>query len=200
MLNNSTQKCLTKVSRPANQPLIFILISPSGGGKTTIKKQLKKYLRNFFFSVSATTRPKRKGERNRSDYLFLTTEEFQRQKARNEFLETVHRYGNDYGTPKKPLLSALASGRHCLLCLEPIGAKRIKQLFPNQTRTIFIKPPSQKELARRLAHRSSREREKRMAEDKNLFGRISADYTVLNKNLPSAIRQIISIIRKELKR
>ncbi len=180
-------------------PKIFILTAQSGCGKTTIRKELKRRLPNLFYSVSATTRPKRKNERNRYDYIFLGVDEFLRRKSKNFFLETVKRYGNYYGTPKEPLLAALRKGRNCLMDLEPVGARKIKRLFPKQAVVIFLKSPSQRELASRLSRRPMSERAKRMAEDKRLFSSFAYDYSVLNKELKKAVNEIVGIIKEEIK-
>jgi guanylate kinase len=181
------------------RPLIFILTGPSGSGKTTIRKELKRRFRNFFFSVSATSRRARKGERDGVDYFFLTKEEFRSWEKAKKFLETVRRYGNYYGTPKEPLLAALKEGRNCLLALEPSGVKRIKSLFPDNSITILIQPPSEREIIRRLLTRSPEERERRLREDRKLFSAFPCDYLVLNDNLKEAVEKISKIIKKELK-
>ncbi|MEO0098451.1 MAG: guanylate kinase [candidate division WOR-3 bacterium] len=179
--------------------LIFILTGPSGSGKTTIRKELKKRFRNFFYSVSATTRAQRKGERNGVDYFFLSKEEFQQWQKERKFLETVKRYGNYYGTPKAPLLRALRKGKVCLMDLEPMGVKRVKKLFPERTVTILLQPPSEKELASRLKNRLPEEITLRQKEDQEVFSSVPYDYRVLNEDLKSAVDKIAEIIRKELK-
>ncbi len=185
--------------RIMKKPLLFILVAPSGSGKTTIRRELQKRLKGFFYSVSATTRRKREGEKDGSDYIFLTPQAFRSWQREGKFLETVRRYGNCYGTPKEPLLTALAQGRNCLLDLEPSGVKRIKELFPKETVTIFLQPPSVAELRRRLRRRPPEEKKRRLFEDKKIFSGINWDYSVLNKDLKEAIDEIIGIIKKELK-
>lgn len=179
------------------KPLIFILTGPSGSGKTTIRKELQRRFKDLFYSVSATTRKRRKGERNGLDYIFLTESQFRQWRGKKKFLETVKRYGNYYGTPREPLLSALKERKSCLLSLEPTGVKRLEKLFPGKTVTIFIKPPSVKEITRRLTNRLPEERERRFSEDRKIFASLSCDYSVLNKDLKKAIDKITEIIKKE---
>ncbi|MEO0102629.1 MAG: guanylate kinase [candidate division WOR-3 bacterium] len=181
------------------KPLIFILTGPSGSGKTTIRKELQKRFKDFFISVSATTRERRKGERNGLDYIFLTQSQFRQWQKEKKFLETVRRYGNYYGTPKVPILRALKEGKNCLLNLEPVGVEKIKKLFPDKTVTILIKPPSLREIARRLTNRLPEEREKRLSEDKRIFASLLCDYSVLNKELKKAVAKITEIIKGELR-
>ena len=135
---------------------IVIISSPSGGGKSSICRQLLKNNKNdnWQFSVSYTTRPPRKNETNGIEYNFVTHAKFQELKKKNEFAEScqVHRYY--YGTSRKPLDKILKKGGVMLLDVDVKGAKKLKEQFPSAV-TIFILPPGRLELKKRLMERGT---------------------------------------------
>ena len=136
------------------QGIIFILSAPSGAGKTTLYHGLRKAYPEIKLSVSCTTRAQRKGEVNGQDYRFIRAEQFEAMKSNGEFAEWASVHGNSYGTPRKPLDHSVQSGRDILLDIDVQGARQIKQAYPNAV-SIFLLPPSLRELRRRLAARGT---------------------------------------------
>jgi guanylate kinase len=180
-----------------SQGKIVIVSSPSGGGKTSICKRLLRKNRHWKFSVSATTREKRKDERNGREYWFIDYTEFIKRKKRGEFAEScqVHRYY--YGTPKKPLEDILSNGGVMLLDVDVKGADRLKKAYPSSA-TIFVLPPSREELKRRLKRRGTEDdkhlqiRQKRALSEMKLYRKF--EYTVINKDLDTAVKEVEMII------
>lgn len=184
-----------------HQPFMVILSSPSGAGKTSICRAVVRRDGNIFYSVSATTRPRRPGERNYSSYIFLSEERFRRLLKRNELLEHARVYGYYYGTPKKPVLAAFKKGRDVIADLDIQGMRSCKKLLGDRAVSIFILPPSEKELKRRLKERGTEKRselERRAAALKQELRAIPEfDYLVINDKLEQAVRDVMMIIRTE---
>ena len=136
-------------------PRIVVLSAPSGGGKTTIAKALRdQFPDRFGFSVSATTRKPRRGEKDGVDYHFWKPQEFLRGGGEGKFLEHA-KYGQElYGTLRSDVEKILASGRHVLLDIEVQGAEQVRKLDP-QALTIFILPSDPRVLIQRLVKRGS---------------------------------------------
>jgi guanylate kinase len=136
-------------------PRIVVLSAPSGGGKTTIAKALReRYPEQFGFSVSATTRKPRSGEKDGVDYYFWTPNDFLKGVAQAKFLEHAKYGGELYGTLRSDVQRILDSGRHVLLDIEVQGAEQVRRLDPNAV-TIFILPSDPRVLVQRLVHRGS---------------------------------------------
>lgn len=133
---------------------LIVVSGPSGSGKTTIARSLLRDLPLLRFSVSATTRPIRAGEREGVDYYFLSREEFQRRIVAGEFVEWEEVYGNLYGTLRSEVEGALTRGHHLLFDIDVKGALSIKERYPGAL-LIFIRPPSREILEARLRARST---------------------------------------------
>ena len=131
----------------------IVISSPSGGGKTTIIKQLLEKHEDFTYSVSATTRKQREGEVNGSAYWFLTRDEFIEKRDRGDLLEWEEVYGDYYGTPREFAEEAIENGRHVLFDLDVKGALKLKQTLP-ETLLIFLMPPSMEVLEERFGELS----------------------------------------------
>jgi len=142
------------------KPLVFIISAPSGSGKSTLVNRVRTDIHNLTFSVSYTTRPTRGSERNGYEYYFISRDEFKRMIANDEFLEYAEVFGNYYGTAKRFLREAEASGNDLLLDIDVQGAEQVKKKLP-EARSIFILPPSHDELKRRLERRTRAEEELR---------------------------------------
>ena len=135
-----------------NRGLLLVISGPSGVGKTTITRALERRLGGVF-SVSATTRPRAEGEVDGRDYCFRSDLEFQQLADEGAFLEQAQVYGEyRYGTPREPVERQVAEGRLVILDIDVQGARQVKQAMPDAF-TLFILPPSDDELLRRLRQR-----------------------------------------------
>jgi guanylate kinase len=179
---------------------LFIVASPSGGGKTTLIRRL---LANppgepLHFSVSHTTRPMRKGEQDGREYHFVTTEAFQRMVEREEFLERNEVHGHIYGTSRAEVLPHLASGEDVVLDIDVQGARDIRRTYPEAV-AVFIVPSSPQVLERRLVSRGldgeesvrkrliNAAREVQQAEE--------FQYVIVNDDLDRATLELESVVR-----
>ena len=132
---------------------LIVLSGPGGVGKSTIVVELKK-LDHFYFSVSATTRQPRRGEIDGVAYHFVSDAEFQSMIDNDTFLEWADFAGARYGTPRQPVLDALAAGKNVLLEIEIEGARQVKRAMP-QAVMVFLQPPSMSELEARITNRGT---------------------------------------------
>jgi guanylate kinase len=135
--------------------LLIVLSSPSGAGKTTISRMLMESDDEVTMSVSATTRPKRPGEMDDVDYHFVDDAEFDRMIQSGEFVEWAPVFGHRYGTPKNPVKDALRAGRDILFDIDWQGTQQLQAAMGEDLVTIVIRPPSMKELERRLHERGT---------------------------------------------
>ncbi len=181
--------------------LMLVLSSPSGAGKSTISRELLKAADDLVMSISATTRPPRPGEENGKDYFFIDKEEFDGMVADGEFLEHAEVFDNFYGTPKKPVEAALARGQDVLFDVDWQGERQLKQNAADDIVSIFILPPSQAELERRLHTRDQDSEEvvrRRMAK---AFAEISHwkdyDYIVINEVVEDSVAKVQAILAAE---
>jgi guanylate kinase len=171
---------------------MLLISGPSGSGKSTLCKRLLEDPR-VEFSVSATTRAPRPGERNGVEYHFLSKEEFRRKIAEGAFLEHAEVYGNMYGTLRAPMEAALAAGNVYLVEIDVQGALQLKALdVPGIY--VFIAPPSLELLRKRLAGRGTEspevlERRLQKAEDE-YRERVKYDHVVVNDDLDRAVLEI----------
>ena len=178
--------------------VLIVISSPSGAGKTTIAKKLTSKKSNIELSVSLTTRKPRVGEVNGVDYKFVSPNYFKQQIKQNAFLESAKVFDNFYGTLKQQITSKLNKGKNILLDIDWQGARQVRKKLPNDTVTIFILPPSLKELEQRL---KKRERsiafvKKRMSKAKQEIMHWSEyDYAVVNKDLNKCLSKIKSILQ-----
>lgn len=180
---------------------IFIVVSaPSGTGKSTICQRLLEACPELRFSVSYTSRPARPGEVDGKDYHFISRREFQSRIDNGEFVEWVENYGNFYGSSQKTMESFLHNGQDLLLDIEPRGAKNIKRKFRGGV-YIFILPPSRDELLKRLEGRgceTDKVIQDRFEQAESEIKEIPLyDYVIINKNLETAVDQLISIYKAE---
>lgn len=177
--------------------MTFIIAGPSGVGKGSVIKKVFESGRKLYFSVSATTRAPRPGERDGMDYHFISCEQFQRWIAEGAFLEHAEFVGNCYGTPKRYVDEAMDRGEDVILDIEVQGAEQIHRLRPEAVR-IFLAPPSWAELRRRLTGRgteSEEKVEKRLQRSREEFQVAREyDYLVVNDNLEQAAAEVLAII------
>ena len=180
---------------------LFIVSAPSGCGKTTLCKKLLQGRLNLSHSVSATTRPPRRGEIKGKDYFFVSPEEFRAMAKRKEFIEHEENFGFFYGTPKKFVLRLLKKGKNVLLSIDVKGAITVSRLYPERSVLIFIMPPTLKALKERLESRmtdpaSSISNRLKIAK-REIGYKGKYDYVVVNDSLDAAYRKLKNIIISE---
>jgi guanylate kinase len=179
---------------------LYIVSSPSGGGKTTLIRRLlaKPPGEALHFSVSHTTRPKRQGEENGREYHFVSVAEFQRMVQRDEFLEHNEVHDNIYGTSRGEVLPRLAAGEDVVLDIDVQGARDVRKAYPEAV-TIFIVPASLSELERRLRGRGLDGEEaiqKRLINAaKEIRQAPDFQYVIVNDDLDRATLELESIVR-----
>lgn len=180
-----------------NKGGVFIVAGPSGSGKDTLFKELFKRKPEIKFSISSITRPMRVGEVEGEKYNFITREKFLNMLENDELLEYNEYIGNYYGTPKAPVIAAIEKGQDILIEVDVNGAKEICQKLPEAI-TVFIMPPSYKELKRRLSGRGTETQDlidKRMKEALNEIARATEfDYIVVNDDINTAVDDIIEVM------
>ena len=185
------------------KPFLLVLSAPSGGGKSSIARNLLQGRDDLGYSVSATTRPMREGEREGVDYHFLSREEFLRRREAGEFLETATYGGHLYGTLRSEIDRIFSRGRHAVLDIEIEGARQIRANFPNSLH-VFVLPPSAEVLIGRLRARNTeppevvRERITRAADE--LAAVAEYDYALVNQDLVVAVAQVAAILDAEARR
>ncbi|MCR4419975.1 MAG: guanylate kinase [Clostridia bacterium] len=180
--------------------LLLVVSGPSGAGKGTVCRELRRRVPSLKYSISATTRPPRPGEQQGVDYYFVSEEEFLRFRAENRLLEWARIHDHYYGTPRQPVVEALTRGEDILLEIDVQGAKQVKEGLPEAV-TVFLLPPSYQELCRRLRTRGT--------EDAEQIGRrlqvargemeeaVHYDYLVVNDYVNLAADRIEAIILAE---
>ena len=185
------------MSRPAKAGNLFVVVAPSGAGKTTLVDALLKREPNIRLSPSYTTRAPREGERNGREYHFIARSEFERMIAAGDFLEHANVYGNYYGTSRRWIEEQIAGDHDVLLDIDWQGAKQLRNLFPHMV-GVFILPPSLEELRRRLQMRGTDTPEaidKRMASAREEISHVlEFEYIIVNERFDSALEDLISIV------
>ncbi len=196
---------MSNSKKPKSFPGRFVIISgPSGSGKTTLHKALLESPRlkgKLVKSISATTRPKRAGERQGRDYLYLSVPMFEDRIKKGYFLEWEKVFDNYYGTPKRQAMNLLKKGIHVLLCIDVKGGRAVGEEFPDAVK-VFIKTPSMKVLQERLKKRASETHETlalrlKVARQELKQARYYDD-VVINANLLKSTRALEAIVCKAL--
>ena len=186
----------------ARRGLLIILSSPSGAGKSTLAARLRAWDETLRFSVSSTTRAPRDGEVDGRDYFFVSHNSFKEQVANGEMLEHAEVFGNYYGSPKAPVKTAIDAGRDILFDIDWQGAQQIKNSsLQDNVLSIFILPPSIRELHRRLIERAKDAPEvieRRMARSWDEISHWDGyDYVLINDDLDDTEEQLKTIIGAE---
>lgn len=182
--------------------IIFVISGPSGSGKTTLAEHVlgdRKLKKKLFRSISFTTRPRRSREKDKKDYYFITPEEFKKYLKAKKILEWTKYLGYYYATPKDVVDKRLKAGKSVILCLDFKGAAKIKRLYPKNTITIFVAPPSLEVLTHRIknrCHRTGLHEIRRRVEiaKKELLNARHYDYCLLNQDLEAAQKELKEII------
>lgn len=173
---------------------VYILSAPSGTGKTTVGNLLLKEVPFLERVITATTRAPREGETHGVDYYFLTEQDFKEKIQEGFFLEWAKVYRYYYGTPKSEVERIISSGKDALLIIDVQGAFQVKKLLPNAI-TIFLLPPSLKELENRLRLRGEKELQMRLDwAKKEIPCAKYFDYVVVNDILNRTVEEIKSIM------
>jgi guanylate kinase len=181
--------------------LMLVLSSPSGAGKTTLSRQLLDNDKQIQLSVSCTTRQKRPGERDGVDYRFVDTATFRGMIERKQFLEYAEVFGNYYGTPKAPVDEALAGGRDVLFDIDWQGTQQLRDKGRADLVTVFILPPSTRDLEKRLLTRAQDPKDivaQRMAKAADEMSHWAEyDYVVVNSDIGTSLTNLKAILTAE---
>ncbi|MCW2755604.1 MAG: guanylate kinase [Marmoricola sp.] len=178
---------------------LTVLAGPTAVGKGTVTAYLREHHPEVWISVSVTTRKQRPGEVDGVHYHFVDDAEFDRLIAAQDLLEwaVVHRQAR-YGTPRQPVVAALAEGRLALLEIDLQGARQVRETMP-AARFVFLAPPSWDELVRRLVGRGTEdeaERERRLDSAKaEMAAEPEFDATVVNHTIPAAVQELVELMR-----
>jgi guanylate kinase len=181
--------------------LMLVLSSPSGAGKTTLSRQLLGNDAQISLSISCTTRDKRPGEKDGVDYRFIDTATFRGMIDRGEFLEHARVFDHYYGTPSGPVEAALSAGRDMLFDIDWQGTQQLKEKGRDDLVTVFILPPSTRDLERRLISRAQDSADvvaRRMSKAADEMSHWAEyDYTIINKDIATSLNQLKSILTAE---
>lgn len=181
--------------------LMLVLSSPSGAGKTSISREVLQRDDKISLSISATTRPRRPGEVDGKDYIFVDKTSFDLMVNRQELLEHAKVFDHYYGTPRAPVEQSLAGGRDVLFDIDWQGTQQLAEKARGDLVSIFILPPSTSELDRRLHSRAQdseaviTERMARAADEMTHWSEY--DYVVVNVDFEESVRQVQSILNAE---
>lgn len=193
---------IVDVLRKTRKGAMFIIEAPSGTGKSTIVKELLKQDSNLKFSVSVTTRKPREGEKDGVDYYYISDEKYNELLAQDAFYECVDsQYGSRYGTLRSEVDSFINVGQDVIFDMDWIGARQMRQKAPNDVVTIYLLPPSVKEVRRRLESRGTDSKEvieKRMnliAEKLKHWDEF--DYVIVNADVEETVRKVQRVISGE---
>lgn len=180
------------------QGLIFIVSAPSGAGKTSLVKALLSEMSNIAVAVSHTTRPMRPGETNGVHYHFVTKEEFVDLQGQGAFIESAEVFQHWYATSKASISGCILRGEDVVLEIDWQGAEQVRRLFPENSISIFILPPSQQALQERLEQRAQDQPEviaRRLAAAKSEISHyVEYQYLVINDDFDIALADLKAII------
>ena len=186
-------------------PLLIVLSGPSGAGKDAVLKRMQELGHQMHYTITATTRPMRPAERDGQDYIFLSSERFDRMVSQDGFLEWAQVYGNRYGVPKKQVQEALKQRKDTMIKADVQGAATIRRQAPDAV-LIFLVPPTLAELEPRLRQRKTEgdvDMDLRLRTARAEMGHAAAfDHVVVNHEgrLDEAVQLILEIIDQERRR
>lgn len=178
--------------------ILIVLSGFSGAGKGTLMKELMKTYDNYALSVSMTTRSPREGEEDGREYFFRDRKVFEEKIAQNGFIEYAEYCGNYYGTPRDYVEAKLAEGKDVILEIEIQGMRKVKAMFPKML-SLFVTPPSARELEKRLCGRGTETEEvikKRLSRaTEEAEGVEDYEYIVINDDLKTCVEEIHGIVK-----
>lgn len=182
---------------PAERGRVIIVSGPSGAGKGTLIEAILRRFPKLEVAVSATTRPRRPGEKDGREYHFLTPDEFDRRVRAGDFLEHVEYAGNRYGTLAGEVEKRVSAGSSVVLEIELIGARAVRERLPDAA-AVFIAPPSMDELARRLRDRGTEDEadiERRLEASRNEIAAIEEfDAIIVNADVETAADELAEVV------
>jgi guanylate kinase len=185
---------------PSSPARLFVIAAPSGAGKTTLVKALTTRNPELRFSISYTTRKKRRNEAHGVDYLFVDKDEFDRLRAERALLESAEVFDNFYGTSREQVERHLGDGHHVILEIDWQGAQQVRATMPDCI-TVFILPPSRKELERRLRSRGTDSDEVIERRLRDALSDMSHwdefDYVIFNDDLDQAVADLEAVLADE---
>mgnify|MGYP001420154022 CR=1 FL=1 len=194
-------KKIKKVTNVQRTGIMLVVSSPSGAGKTTLANKLLEEDKDIELSISVTTRKKRKEEKNKKDYIFIDESDFNKMVKYDELLEYALVFGNKYGTPKEPIYEKLKRGKDILFDIDWQGTQALKEKELKKIVSVFILPPSKKDLEKRLISRgqdSDKEVKKRMAEaNSEITHWPEYDYVIVNDDIKETLKKLKSILNAE---
>ena len=181
--------------------VMLVLSSPSGAGKSSICKSLMSLDKNLSLSVSTTTRKKRPNEKSGEDYIFVSTEEFKNMLSNNNFIEYANVFDNYYGTVKSLVDNKINNGQDLIFDIDWQGAQQLREKMRENVVSIFILPPSKRELERRLKSRgqdSDKVVKKRMdGASAEITHWAEYDYVIVNEDLNKSVNAVLGILKAE---
>ena len=184
-------------------PFPIILSSPSGGGKTTIARELLQKRTDLGYSVSCTTRAPRIGEVEGRDYYFLSRAAFERKRDQGEFAESAQVHDNMYGTLRSEVERVFRAGKHVVMDIDVQGAQQFVRAFPESV-TIFVLPPTADVLLERLRRRQTESKQELARRLQSALQELQAvdlyQYVVVNDDLSKAVARVSSIVDAEVLR
>jgi len=185
------------MNRKDQNARLFVIAAPSGAGKTTLVKKLVSRNPKLKFSISYTTRQKRHNEENGKDYFFVTVTDFEDLAQRGELLESALVFDNHYGTSRRQVEDHLAAGDNVILEIDWQGAQQVRESMP-ECISIFILPPSRRELERRLRDRrtdSDAVIERRLRDALSDMAHWDEfDYCIINDDLDQAVAELEAVL------
>jgi guanylate kinase len=199
-MSSETQQVTGEATAGTHRGILFVVSSPSGGGKGTLIQRVLKRLPDLSYSVSYTTRKPRNGEVHGREYFFVTREQFAEMIERNDFLEWANVHSHLYGTSRNQVATDVSSGRDIVLEVDVQGASSIRNLISDSV-SVFILPPSLEVLRERLISRGTDSSDELALRLRNAPEELKAyrtfDYVIINDDVEQAAAKLMAIIEGE---